>query len=133
LTDAKLLRAYCGSKTGSVEDFPFDAETLVFKVKGKMFALMPVEHDRTEAPRISLKCEPMLAEMLRNIYDAVQPGYHLNKRHWNTVIVDGSIPPDEIYTMIDHSYELVVRGLSKSDRESLQKETGKPPARKKSS
>jgi predicted DNA-binding protein (MmcQ/YjbR family) len=131
LTDAKLLRAYCASKPGTVEDYPFDAETLVFKVKGKMFALMPAEHDRTEAPRINLKCEPMLAEMLRNIYDAVQPGYHMNKRHWNTVLVDGSIPLDEIYTMIDHSYDLVVRGLTKADREALERETGRPASGKK--
>lgn len=118
--DLKTLRNYCFSKPGAVEDYPFGEETLVVKVMGKMFALIPLDL-QDEAPRISLKCDPALAEILRNIYDAVQPGYHLNKRHWNTVTVDGSIPDQEIYDMVDQSYQLVVQSLSKSDREKLKK------------
>lgn len=120
LLDRKDLRTYCGSKTSATEEFPFDETTLVFKVKGKIFALIPYEYSN-EPPCISLKCDPALAEILRNTYDAVQGGYHLNKKHWNTVIVDGSIPPDEIFEMIDHSYDLVVKGLKKTDREMLEK------------
>jgi predicted DNA-binding protein (MmcQ/YjbR family) len=116
--DLKALRKYCASKPGALEDYPFGEDTLVFKVMGKMFALMPLEQ-RDEPPTVSLKCDPALAEILRNIYDAVQPGYHLNKKHWNTVTVDGSIPDDEIYDMIEQSYELVVKSLKKEEREQL--------------
>ena len=112
------LRAYCNSKPGAVEGFPFDEVTLVVKVCGKMFALMGTDQD-PDVPSINLKCEPTLAEMLRETYPAVVPGYHMNKRHWNTVTVDGSIPEAEIHEMIDHSYDLVVRALPKKDRESL--------------
>jgi predicted DNA-binding protein (MmcQ/YjbR family) len=118
LINLKALRAYCGSKPGAMEDFPFDATTLVFKVRDKIFALLPLDR-KDEPPVINLKCDPALAEVLRNTYDAVQPGYHMNKRHWNTVIVDGSIPYDEIYEMIDNSYDLVVKGLKKVDRDAL--------------
>lgn len=131
MTDVRSLRAYCGNKPHAVEDYPFDAETLAFKVKGKIFALMPVD-TQNQPPRINLKCDPTLAEMLRNIYDAVQPGYHMNKKHWNTVIVDGSIPLEEVYEMIDHSYDLVVKSLSKQDREEIEGTSEKPapPPRK---
>lgn len=132
MTDLKTLRGYCNSKLGAEEDFPFDEGTLVFKVGGKMFALIPLDR-KDEPPSISLKCDPVLAEMLRTIYDAVQPGYHLNKKHWNTVIVDGSISMDEIYEMIDNSYDLVVKGLSKDERERLEKATkpARQPAKRK--
>ncbi|MBC8100411.1 MAG: MmcQ/YjbR family DNA-binding protein [Armatimonadetes bacterium] len=116
--DLKTLRNYCANKPGTVEEYPFGEETLVFKVVGKMFALLALDH-RDEPPVISLKCDPALAEILRNIYDAVQPGYHLNKKHWNTVTVDGSIPDDEVYDMVDQSYKLVTRGLKKEEREQL--------------
>lgn len=125
LLDRKTLQMYCASKPGVTEEYPFDEVTLVLKVMGKMFALIPYEpyegRDNEQPPRVNLKCDPVLAEVLRNTYDAVQPGYHMNKRHWNTVIVDGSIPPDELYEMIDHSYDLVVKGLTKADRELLEK------------
>jgi predicted DNA-binding protein (MmcQ/YjbR family) len=118
--DIKTLRDYCLRKPGAVEEFPFDNETLVCKVKDKMFALIPLNrHD--EPPQISLKCDPVLANMLRDIYDAVKPGYHLNKKHWNTITVDGSIPDDEVFEMIDQSYILVVKSLKKSDREQIDK------------
>lgn len=113
------LRDYCNSMPGAAEDFPFDDTTLVFKVRGKIFALMALDQNH-DAPNINLKCEPTLAEMLRSTYPAVRPGYHMNKRHWNTVVVDGSIPEPEIHEMIDHSYGEVVKGLPKRDREGLQ-------------
>jgi predicted DNA-binding protein (MmcQ/YjbR family) len=114
------LRAYCLSKRGAGEDFPFGEDVAVYKVMGKMFALMPVN-----APsQISLKCDPAFADVLRQTYAAVTPAYHLNKQHWNGIMIDGSIPDDEIQEMIDHSYELVVKGLSKKDREKLEQGEG---------
>ena len=113
------LRAYCGAKKGALEDFPFGEETLVFKVMGKMFALMPLDVPPNKPHTINLKCDPELAQVLRQTYPAVQPGYHMNKQHWNTIICDGSIPDDEIYEMIDNSYTLVVKSLKKADREKL--------------
>jgi predicted DNA-binding protein (MmcQ/YjbR family) len=110
------LRAHCLAKPSSLEEFPFGEEVAVFKVLGKIFALIPVE---SKPPRISLKCDPVLAQMLRETYPTVTPGYHLNKRLWNSIEVDGSIPEDEILEMIDHSYEQVVKGLPKKDREIL--------------
>lgn len=113
------LRAFCLAQKGAVEDFPFGEDTAVYKVMGKMFALMPARPPQNEPPYLSLKCDPTLAQMLRQTYDAVQPGYHLNKTHWNTVTVDGSIPYAEIEEMIEHSYNQVVKGLKKADREQL--------------
>ena len=115
----QALRSYCNSQIGAEETFPFDETTLVFKVMGKMFALIPLGAPEDQPARINLKCDPTLAEILRHTYSAVQPGYHMNKRHWNTVICDGSIPDDEITMMIDESYDLVVKGLKKADRAKL--------------
>jgi predicted DNA-binding protein (MmcQ/YjbR family) len=110
------LRSYCLSFTGAAETFPFGPETSVFKVADKMFALSRLDG----APlRISLKCEPGLAEQLRATHAAVIPGYHLNKRHWNTVIVDGSLADDLIKDMIEDSYDLVVSGLSQARQKAL--------------
>ncbi len=113
--DRNDLRNYCLSHAAAVEDFPFGDGVAVMKVMGKMFALIPID----APPRISLKCEPTLAEILRQTYPAVTPGYHLNKRHWNSIEVDGSIPDDEIRDMIDTSYDLVVKSLPKTQREQL--------------
>ena len=115
MIDSAALRDYCLNKKGAVETFPFGEEVRVFKVANKMFALIPVGG----AAEISLKCEPTWAVILRNSYHAVQPGYHLNKEHWNSVSVDGSIPDDEILAMIDHSYDQVVKGLSRKDKAAL--------------
>ena len=102
---ANALRAFCLSLPGAAETFPFGEATSVFKVGGKMFALSQLG---AELPlRVSLKCEPALAEDLRRSYDAVIPGYHLNKRHWNTVILDGSLPAKMVKDMIEDSYDLV--------------------------
>jgi predicted DNA-binding protein (MmcQ/YjbR family) len=100
-----------------VSEQPFGPEVDVFKVMNKVFALIPVD---ANPPQISLKCDPVLAGMLRETYPVVTPGYHLNKRHWNSVEVDGSVPEDEIKEWIDHSYEQVVRGLSKAQRQVLE-------------
>jgi predicted DNA-binding protein (MmcQ/YjbR family) len=98
------LREYCLSLSGAEETFPFGPETSVFKVGGKMFALSRLG---AESLRVSVKCEPELADALRSAHEAVIPGYHLNKRHWNTVIVDGSLPDDAIRDMIEDSYDLI--------------------------
>ena len=116
MLDREALRAHCLAQKAAVAEFPFGPEAEVFKVMGKMFALIPTDDD---PPTISLKCDPVLAEMLRQTYPAVIPGYHLNKRHWNTVTSDGTVPDDEVLEMIDNSYALVVKGLKKADRERL--------------
>jgi predicted DNA-binding protein (MmcQ/YjbR family) len=110
------LRDHCLSFTGAQETFPFGPETAVFKVRGKIFALSRLGGDEL---RVSLKCDPTLAEQLREAHAAVIPGYHLNKRHWNTVIVDGSLPEQMIKDMIEDSYDLVVSHLPQRDRRGL--------------
>jgi predicted DNA-binding protein (MmcQ/YjbR family) len=98
------LRDHCLSFGGAEETFPFGPNTSVFKVGGKIFALSQLE---ARPLRVSLKCEPALAEALRRAYAAVVPGYHLNKRHWNTVTIDGSLPEQMIRELIEDSYDLV--------------------------
>jgi predicted DNA-binding protein (MmcQ/YjbR family) len=110
------LRKYCLSFPGSAEAFPFGPEASVFKVAGKMFALSQLPQ---RPLRVSLKCEPVLAEQLREAHPAVIPGYHLNKRHWNTVIIDGSLSDRMIKEMIEDSYDLVVSRLPASRRRAL--------------
>ncbi len=113
----ETLRSYLLSKPGAVEDHPFGPQPLVVKVGGKMFALV-AEH--ATPPELSLKCEPAHAQFLRDAFPAVQPGYHLNKEHWNSVTLDGSIPDEGIHAMIDESYALVVKGLRKAVRQHLE-------------
>lgn len=110
------LAQFCMTLQGAREDYPFGPEPLVMKVGGKMFALIG---ETDGIPNLSLKCEPLMAELLRQAHPAVKPGYHLNKRHWNTVTIDGSVPEEELCDMIKNSYELVVRGLTKAVREAL--------------
>ena len=110
------LRDYCLSFTGAEETFPFGPETSVFKVGGKMFALSQLD---AESLRVSLKCEPQLAEALRGAHAAVLPGYHLNKRHWNTVIIAGALPDDDVRDMVEDSYDLVVSKLPPGRRRAL--------------
>jgi predicted DNA-binding protein (MmcQ/YjbR family) len=110
------LRSLCLEFPGSIETFPFGPETSVFKVGGKLFALSPLTHSPL---RVSLKCEPQLAAQLRQAHRAVLPGYHLNKRHWNTVIIDGSMPERMIEDMVEDSYDLVVSQLPLSRRRAL--------------
>lgn len=111
------LTGYGLSKKGAVEDYPFGPETLVLKVGGKMFALLS-QTDAGET-HISLKCDPVIAANLREQHLCVQPGYHLNKTHWNTVVADGSLPMSDLQDMIDHSYELVLNSLTKAAREAV--------------
>jgi predicted DNA-binding protein (MmcQ/YjbR family) len=108
---------HCTGLPGSVEDYPFGDGVAVFKVGGRMFALVPLEGSPGS---VNLKCDPALAEELRARYAAVRPGYHQNKRHWNTVELDGSIDDDELREMIDHSYDLVVGQLPRAERARLQ-------------
>lgn len=113
---------YLLGKPEAVKDYPFGEEAAVFKVSGKMFALCFYKKsaDQGDRERVNLKCDPDQAFILRDIFDAVIPGYHMNKKHWNTVILNGTIPRGEIERMIDHSYGLVVRGLSKKQRTAME-------------
>ena len=116
MTPAELRRA-CLAMPGATETFPFGPENSVFKVSGKIFAISRL--DREPSLRISLKCEPGLAEQLRVSHPAITPGYHLNKRHWNTVVLDGSVPDAMVRDMIEDSYDLVVSALPRAAREAL--------------
>ena len=104
------IRTYCLAKPAVRESFPFDEHTLVFKVAGKMFALFSLEKHPLQ---INLKCEPEKAIDLRERFHSVIPGYHMNKQHWNTLIIDGELPKKLIEDLIDHSYDLVVSKLTK--------------------
>jgi predicted DNA-binding protein (MmcQ/YjbR family) len=110
------FRDYCIRKKGVTEEFPFDNETLVFKVMNKLFALTNVE----EFDSINLKGDPEENVQLREKHDGIQPGYHMNKKHWNTVLTDGSVNDKLMKEMIDKSYKLVVAGLTKKDRGQLE-------------
>jgi predicted DNA-binding protein (MmcQ/YjbR family) len=110
------LRERCLSFAGSAETFPFGPETSVFKVAEKMFALSRLH---AEPLSVSLKCDPRLAEQLRATHPAIVGGYHLNKRHWNTVVIDGSLPEVVIVDMIEDSYDLVVSNLPRARQISL--------------
>ncbi|MHA6481881.1 MmcQ/YjbR family DNA-binding protein [Paenibacillus sp. strain BS8-2] len=111
--DMLSIRAYCQGLKGTTEDYPFGPEPLVMKVGGKMYALLGTNDG---VINLSLKCEPHMAELLRMQHEAIKPGYHLNKKHWNTVTIDGSLSDEELCEMMMHSYELVVRGLTKAQR-----------------
>ncbi|GAL87500.1 hypothetical protein Ftrac_0023 [Sporocytophaga myxococcoides] len=111
------FRSYCLAKKGVTEEFPFGEETMVYKVMGKMFALADVDLFQS----VNLKCDPEEAALLRESYPAIQPGYHMNKKHWNTVEMDGSLDDKFIRRLIDTSYDLVVKGLTKTQKELLTK------------
>lgn len=110
------IRDYCLAKPAVTEGFPFNESTLVFKVMNKMFALTGLDGD---PPYVNLKCDPDRAIELRQRYGSVLPGYHMNKQQWNSVYFSGSIPAELVMELIDHSYDLVVLGLKKADRENL--------------
>ncbi len=114
--DIEQLREYCLEKTAVEETLPFGPDVLVFKVAGKAFLLCPLD---TEGLQFNVKCDPELAIELRERYSCVLPGYHMNKKHWNTVIADGSVPIKQLKEWIDHSYELVVKSLSLKTRQQL--------------
>jgi predicted DNA-binding protein (MmcQ/YjbR family) len=110
------LAAYCLNKKGVKEDFPFDEVTLTMKVMGKIFAFLPLD---AQPPQISLKCDPDRAIELREEYEDIQSAFHLNKKHWNAILLEGNVPSKLIYELVDHSYDLVVKGLKKSERMQL--------------
>ena len=114
--DAAELRGWCLAQTGAVEEFPFGPETSVFKVGGKLFAISALDRTPLE---VSVKCEPELAVQLRVTYAAIRPGYHLNKRHWNTVMLDGRLPDQLIRDLVEDSYDLIVSALPKRTRRQL--------------
>jgi predicted DNA-binding protein (MmcQ/YjbR family) len=114
--DATDLRAWCLAQPGAVEEFPFGPETSVFKVGRKIFAISALDRNPLD---VSVKCEPELAVALRHSYPAIRPGYHLDKRHWNTVTLDGSLPDQLARDLIEDSYDLIVSALPKRTREEL--------------
>lgn len=111
--DLEDAREYCLTKPGASEEMPFGHNTLVFKVGGKIFAIASLDEF---PPRVNLKCDPERALDLRDRYEEVRPGYHMNKKHWNTIELSGRIPPNELKEWIDHSYDLVARSLPKGKR-----------------
>lgn len=111
--DYKALESYLLAKNGSEKDFPFGPDAAVFKVGGKMFALVAWGE---EPLKVTLKGDPDEADFLRSNFEAIVPGYYMNKKHWNTLTIDGSVPEDLLVEMVDTSYRLVVKGLKKSER-----------------
>ena len=117
---ADELREYFLEKASTTEEQPFGPDVLVYKVKGKMFATLGID-DHDGLGRANLKCDPDRAIELRDEHDAILPGYHMNKRHWNTLVLDGSLPAELVRELVDHSYNLVVAGLPKKVREEFEK------------
>ena len=114
--DIESLRNYCLNKKGVTEDFPFGETTLVFRTGGKIFLLTGLDRSPLQ---FNVKSDPEKITELRERYDAVKPGYHMNKNHWNTVVVDGSIPEKLLREMIDESYLLIIKSLPKKDQSGL--------------
>jgi predicted DNA-binding protein (MmcQ/YjbR family) len=112
----EAFRKHCLSKKGVTEEFPFDERTLVYKVMGKMFVLTDIELFES----LNLKVEPEKGEELRERYASVQPGYHMNKKHWITVLMDGSVPDKMVLQWVDNSYHLVASALTKSQKSALE-------------
>ncbi len=125
--NTEQVRSYLLSKPEAEEDFPFGIDVMVFKVKGKMFALLSGEGGKNpnERPQMNLKCDPLEAIQLRDVFDDVVAGYHMNKKHWNTLYLAGNeyssdLPAGEIERQIDNSYGLVLQGMTKAQRRSLE-------------
>lgn len=114
--DIEQFREYCLAKKGVSEDFPFDEFTLCLRVLGKIFAITGLD---SEVFTVNLKCDPDYALELREQYAEVQPGWHMNKKHWNTVDFTGALDGTTLRRLIDHSYDMVVKSLKKADREAL--------------
>ncbi len=115
--DIEWLQSYCLQKPAVEETLPFGPDVLVYKVGGKVFLLCPLD---TDTLKFNVKCDPDKAEELREQYSCVLPGYHMNKKHWNTIVVDGSVSLKLLKEWIDHSYELVVKSLPAKMRQQLQ-------------
>jgi predicted DNA-binding protein (MmcQ/YjbR family) len=120
--DGEAVREYLLARPEAWEDFPFGPNVYVYKIARKMFATLSYTDGMA---RMNLKCEPDEAMALRDIFEAVRPGYHMNKAHWNTVTLDGSVPTGELQRMMDRSYALVVQGLTKRERVGLEVRHGK--------
>jgi predicted DNA-binding protein (MmcQ/YjbR family) len=118
--DIQTYFDYCLAKKGVTEHFPFDEDTLVFKVGGKMFALSSLSQWEKGEPSVNLKCDPEQAQELRVQYDAIEPGYHMSKIHWNTIAINKDVPDSLIKELIDHSYELVFKSLTKKLQSEIQ-------------
>src|SRR4030095_809892 len=111
--DIEQIREYCLAKPGAEETLPFGPDVLVFRVGRKIFSLLPLD---SESLQFNVKCDPELAIELREQYACVLPGYHMNKKHWNTIVVDGSVSVKQLRAWIDHSYDLVVNSLSTKNK-----------------
>ena len=118
--DIQQLYEFCLSKKGVTEHFPFDEDTLVFKVGGKMFCLTSLSEWEKGTPSLNLKCNPDVAVELREKYDGILPGYHMSKVHWNTVKINEDVPDKKVLQLINHSYELVFSSLTKKVKEEIQ-------------
>ncbi|MBF01851.1 MAG: MmcQ-like protein [Flavobacterium sp.] len=115
------LYEYCLSKKGVTEHFPFDEDTLVFKVGGKMFCLTSLQNWEKGNPSLNLKCDPEKAIELRAAYEAIQPGYHMSKKHWNTVFFHNDVATKMMVELINHSYDLVFESLPKKIKQEIEK------------
>jgi predicted DNA-binding protein (MmcQ/YjbR family) len=115
--DYETVKAYLLNKPEAIEDYPFGPNILIAKIKGKMFASLTTNQGTT---MMNLKCDPAHAQELRDVFDAVKPGYHMNKKHWNTLALDSSLPDSELERLIDHSYTLVFKKLKKSERQAME-------------
>ncbi|EOZ93503.1 hypothetical protein A33Q_3762 [Indibacter alkaliphilus LW1] len=115
--DIEFFRDYCLSKKGVVEDTPFDENTLCFKVGGKIFAIIDIELFES----VNLKCDPEWASELREQYSGIEPGYHMNKKHWNTVSFNGGVPDSFVLELVDHSYDLILESLPKKVKDLILK------------
>ena len=124
LMDHSQIKQYLLSFPGATEDFPYGPDSGVYKVRHKLFAVLA---ESEGVSRVNLKCDPDEAIALRETYESILPGYHMNKRHWNTIILDGSVPSDEIRRLIDNSYIIVVNGLQSREREFLETNFGDHP------
>lgn len=113
------LHDYCLTKKGVTENFPFDDVTLVFKVMGKMFTLVGLDSWEKGETKINLKCNPERSLELREQYESINPGWHMNKKHWNTVTLNNDVSDKLAFELIDHSYELIIKGLTKKLQEEL--------------
>lgn len=113
---------YCTAKKGVTEHFPFDQDTLVFKVGGKMFALSSLKSWEENSPAVNLKCDPEKGAELRNQFDDIVPGWHMSKVHWNTIAINKGVDNKLVKDLIDHSYDLVFKSLTKKIREELSKD-----------
>jgi predicted DNA-binding protein (MmcQ/YjbR family) len=122
--DVESFREYCLGNPAVTEGTPFGEDVLVFKISGKIFALLALDE---VPPTANLKCDPDRALELKDRYEQVRPGYHMNKKHWNTVEIDSGIPDSELRKMVDHSYDLVVRSLPTRQRAKLEGRTLSPP------